>query len=81
MAPLFSVSSTVTATWRNCPYHGGLGFHAQASRERAVGCAKGIYCPGAPHGLTATHQDQVNRDLLISYGVDPCGTRDAGLSH
>jgi non-heme chloroperoxidase len=26
--------------------------------------AKEIYYPGAPHGLTATHQDQVNRDLL-----------------
>jgi non-heme chloroperoxidase len=23
-----------------------------------------IYCPGAPHGFTATHQDQVNADLL-----------------
>ena len=26
--------------------------------------AKDIYYPGAPHGLTATHQDQVNADLL-----------------
>ena len=26
--------------------------------------AKDIYYPGAPHGLTATHQDQVNNDLL-----------------
>lgn len=26
--------------------------------------AKEIYYPGAPHGLTATHQDQVNKDLL-----------------
>jgi non-heme chloroperoxidase len=26
--------------------------------------AKEIYYPGAPHGLTATHQDQVNVDLL-----------------
>jgi non-heme chloroperoxidase len=26
--------------------------------------AKEIYYPGAPHGLTATHQDQVNADLL-----------------
>ena len=40
---------------------------------RATGCAYGwvralaeedIYYPGAPYGLTATHQDQVNRDLL-----------------
>jgi non-heme chloroperoxidase len=26
--------------------------------------AKEIYYPGAPHGLTATHQDRVNSDLL-----------------
>ncbi len=26
--------------------------------------AREIYYPGAPHGLTATHQDQVNADLL-----------------
>jgi non-heme chloroperoxidase len=26
--------------------------------------AKEIYYPGAPHGITATHQDQVNKDLL-----------------
>ena len=26
--------------------------------------AKEIYYPGAPHGLTATHADQVNAELL-----------------
>jgi hypothetical protein len=26
--------------------------------------AKEIYYPGPPHGITATHQDQVNFDLL-----------------
>jgi non-heme chloroperoxidase len=26
--------------------------------------AEEIYYPGAPHGITATHQDQINRDLL-----------------
>ena len=26
--------------------------------------AEEIYYPGAPHGLTATHQDRVNADLL-----------------
>jgi non-heme chloroperoxidase len=31
---------------------------------RLIEGAKEIYYPGAPHGLTATHQDQVNRDLL-----------------
>ena len=31
---------------------------------RLVKGVKEIYYPGAPHGLTATHQDQVNGDLL-----------------
>ncbi len=31
---------------------------------RLTNGAKEIYYPGAPHGLTATHQDQVNADLL-----------------
>ena len=26
--------------------------------------AKDIYYSGAPHGITATHQDQINADLL-----------------
>jgi non-heme chloroperoxidase len=31
---------------------------------RLIKGAKEIYYPGAPHGLTITHQDQVNADLL-----------------
>ena len=31
---------------------------------RIIKYAKAIYYPGAPHGLTATHQDKVNADLL-----------------
>jgi non-heme chloroperoxidase len=31
---------------------------------RLIEGAKEIYYPGAPHGLTATHQDRVNADLL-----------------
>ena len=31
---------------------------------RLISDSKEIYYPGAPHGLTATHQDQVNVDLL-----------------
>ncbi len=31
---------------------------------RLIKGAKDIYYPGAPHGITATHQDQVNGDLL-----------------
>ncbi len=35
---------------------------------RLIRGAKEIYYPGAPHGLTATHQDQVNADLLAFLG-------------
>lgn len=39
--------------------------HNSARRsERLIKAAKAIYYPGAPHGLTATHADQVNADLL-----------------
>jgi non-heme chloroperoxidase len=31
---------------------------------RLIKGARAIYYPGAPHGITATHQDQVNADLL-----------------
>jgi non-heme chloroperoxidase len=31
---------------------------------RLIKGAKEIYYPGAPHGLTATHRDRVNTDLL-----------------
>jgi non-heme chloroperoxidase len=31
---------------------------------RLIKDAQEIYYPGAPHGLTATHQDQFNADLL-----------------
>ncbi len=31
---------------------------------RIIKNAKDIYYPGAPHGITATHQDQINADLL-----------------
>jgi non-heme chloroperoxidase len=36
---------------------------AQKSAQLIKG-AKEIYYPGAPHGLTATHQDQINAELL-----------------
>jgi non-heme chloroperoxidase len=32
--------------------------------ELLIKGARAIYYPGAPHGLTATHQDQLNPDLL-----------------
>ena len=31
---------------------------------RLIKGAQEIYYPGRPHGLTATHQDEVNADLL-----------------
>jgi len=31
---------------------------------RIIKDVKDIYYPGAPHGITATHQDQINADLL-----------------
>jgi non-heme chloroperoxidase len=31
---------------------------------RLIKGARDIYYPGAPHGITATHQDQINADLL-----------------
>jgi non-heme chloroperoxidase len=40
---------------------------------RLVRGAKEIYYPGAPHGLTATHQDQVNADLLAFLRAIPAG--------
>jgi non-heme chloroperoxidase len=33
---------------------------------RIIENAKDAYYSGAPHGLTATHQDQLNADLLSS---------------
>jgi non-heme chloroperoxidase len=35
-----------------------------SARSPADQGAKEIYYPGAPHGLTATLQDQINNDLL-----------------
>jgi non-heme chloroperoxidase len=37
---------------------------AAKKSARLIEGAKEIYYPGAPHGLTATHQDQLNADLL-----------------
>jgi hypothetical protein len=36
----------------------------RSARRGSSPNAKDIYYPGAPHGLTTTHQDQVNADLL-----------------
>jgi non-heme chloroperoxidase len=38
---------------------------------RLIKGAKDIYYPGAPHGITATHQDQVNAELLAFLRASP----------
>jgi non-heme chloroperoxidase len=38
---------------------------------RLIKGAKEIYYPGAPHGITATHQDQINAELLAFLGGSP----------
>jgi non-heme chloroperoxidase len=38
---------------------------------RLIKGAKDIYYPGAPHGITATHQDQINAELLAFLGGSP----------
>ena len=38
---------------------------------RLIKGAKDIYYPGAPHGITATHQDQVNAELLAFLRSSP----------
>ena len=40
--------------------------HSSRKSARIIKGAKDIYYPGAPHGLTATHQDKVNAELLNS---------------
>ena len=37
---------------------------AGVAEVRIIKNSKDIYYPAAPHGITATHQDQVNADLL-----------------
>jgi non-heme chloroperoxidase len=38
---------------------------------RLIKGAKDVYYPGAPHGITATHQDQVNAELLAFLRSSP----------
>jgi non-heme chloroperoxidase len=42
--------------------------------------AKDIYYPGAPHGITATHQDQINGDLLTFLKSRAAGPLRKGTS-
>jgi non-heme chloroperoxidase len=38
---------------------------------RLIPGAKDVYYPGAPHGITATHQDQINAELLAFLRGEP----------
>ncbi len=42
--------------------------------------AQEIYYPGRPHGLTATHQDEVNADLLKFREVGPTRAKGSSLN-
>jgi non-heme chloroperoxidase len=42
---------------------------------RLIKGAKEIYYPGAPHGITATHQDQINAELLRFLRSSPASRR------
>jgi non-heme chloroperoxidase len=45
---------------------------------RLIKGAKDVYYPGAPHGITATHQDQVNAELLAFLRGSPETSRRGG---
>jgi non-heme chloroperoxidase len=38
--------------------------NSAAKSARLIDGARDVYYPGAPHGITATHQDQINAELL-----------------
>jgi non-heme chloroperoxidase len=45
---------------------------------RLIKGAKDIYYPGAPHGITATNQDQINAELLTFLRSSPATSRAKG---
>jgi non-heme chloroperoxidase len=47
---------------------------------RLIKNARDIYYPGAPHGLTITHQDQINSDLLTFLENPTRSQKEAPLS-
>jgi non-heme chloroperoxidase len=47
---------------------------------RIIPGAKDIYYPGAPHGITATHQDQVNAELLAFLRADHVAAQGQSVS-
>src|SRR5690606_27435697 len=46
------------------------GRDSAVESARLIPGAKDVYYPGAPHGITATHQDQVNAELLAFLQAD-----------
>jgi non-heme chloroperoxidase len=46
---------------------------------RIIKDAKEIYYPGAPHGITATHQDQINAELLAFLRNSSAEAADSSL--
>jgi non-heme chloroperoxidase len=60
---LWSMQAGATgASRRRRPDRSGQGLGAKSAK--LIKGAKDVYYPGATHGLTATHQDQVNAELL-----------------
>jgi len=52
--------------------------HIKDSSKKSAKLIKGakeIYYPGRPHGLTATHQDEVNTDLMKFSEVCPTSSQ------
>jgi non-heme chloroperoxidase len=47
---------------------------------RLIKGAKDVYYPGAPHGITMTHQDQVNAELLSFLESQPRSEREVAVS-
>ena len=47
---------------------------------RLIKGAKDVYYPGASHGMTATHQDQVNAELLRFLGSTASQRRDRAMA-
>ena len=47
---------------------------------RLIRGAKDVYYPGASHGITATHQDQVNAELLRFLGSTASQRRDRAMA-
>ena len=55
--------SDAAAPWRGRPDRTHSKDSSMKS-ARLIKGAKDVYYPGAPHGLTSTHQDQINAELL-----------------